>query len=329
MTDGMINPTLTGSKAGSLTPDRRRSSGAGNVREQLATNQGSVFYSSPRSAASFIGLAMSAVSSTFSNQMQSPGIPPVAAIAPQTAAQAPMATKHRLKAILTVDSKTTEILIANDNVKRVFGLLHYTLIGKRLTEVFSASADEKLPAIPYNELFAQDGKLRAVYGKAVDIVDAAGNRGTVCVWSYPLTHAAAAASERIVSGKQQMLVRAPSAILSPTRRIGDTLNYRAGNITTPSHRQVVKTARQTRFVALTLRATAIVSGVALLSTVIYSNRLHIFGFIIDDSNYAKQYFRMITKIDQLQKAKAKRTALHSEGRQHSKPMIMSRRTQHA
>ncbi|VDM38513.1 unnamed protein product [Toxocara canis] len=249
---------------GSLTPDRRRSSGAGNVREQLATNQGSVFYSSPRSAASFIGLAMSAVSSTFSNQMQSPGIPPVAAIAPQTAAQAPMATKHRLKAILTVDSKTTEarffthfavprvsvcmdvrisvdmyigpILIANDNVKRVFGLLHYTLIGKRLTEVFSASADEKLPAIPYNELFAQDGKLRAVYGKAVDIVDAAGNRGTVCVWSYPLTHAAAAASERIVSGKQQMLVRAPSAILSPTRRIGDTLNYRAGNITTPSHR---------------------------------------------------------------------------------------------
>lgn len=58
--------------AGSLTPGRRRSSGAGNFREQLATSHGSVFYSSSRSTSSFVNLAMSAVFSTYPSPLQSP-----------------------------------------------------------------------------------------------------------------------------------------------------------------------------------------------------------------------------------------------------------------
>uniref|UniRef100_A0A0M3IS75 RRM domain-containing protein n=1 Tax=Ascaris lumbricoides TaxID=6252 RepID=A0A0M3IS75_ASCLU len=75
----------------------------------------------------------------------------------------------------------------------------------------------------------------------VDIIDAEGKRGAVCVWSYPLTHAAAAASERSLSGKQRMLVRAPSAVLSSSRCFGDSPNYaRAGNVTTAAHRSSMK-----------------------------------------------------------------------------------------
>lgn len=45
--------------------------------------------------------------------------------------------------------------------------MHSALIGKRLIEVFSSNVDEKPPTILYNELFTSNGKLKAIYGKAV------------------------------------------------------------------------------------------------------------------------------------------------------------------
>lgn len=57
--------------------------------------------------------------------------------------------------------------MANDNVKRVFGLLHPSLIGRRFTDIFSTSPNQQLPAILYNTLVTPDGHLKEVYGKAV------------------------------------------------------------------------------------------------------------------------------------------------------------------
>jgi hypothetical protein len=36
-------------------------------------------------------------------------------------------------------------------------------------------------------LFGEDGQLKPVYGKPVDIHDSNGHLSTVCLWSYPLT----------------------------------------------------------------------------------------------------------------------------------------------
>ncbi|TKR81746.1 hypothetical protein L596_015570 [Steinernema carpocapsae] len=110
------------------------------------------------------------------------------------------ATKHRRKAVITLDSATTEILIANDYVSRLFGMRE-SLIGRKLIEVFTDQKNEEkenfdqfgdVRETPTNAdlhlaLFTDNGRMKTVYGKAVDIVDASGNKSTVSVWSYPLT----------------------------------------------------------------------------------------------------------------------------------------------
>ncbi|VDN18713.1 unnamed protein product [Gongylonema pulchrum] len=88
----------------------------------------------------------------------------------QTPAQnppTPASNKKPTKVILIVDSKTTEILIAHSNVKRLLGLSYEQMIGRQLTEVFSSNSDDKPPVIAYSELFHPDGQLKSVYGKAV------------------------------------------------------------------------------------------------------------------------------------------------------------------
>jgi len=67
------------------------------------------------------------------------------------------------------------------------------------------------PQIVNNALFSPSGKLTPVYGKPVDIVDGEGAISTVCVWSYPLTSAAAIINQRKSSS---LLYRSPSEILA-------------------------------------------------------------------------------------------------------------------
>ncbi|KAK0406062.1 hypothetical protein QR680_018348 [Steinernema hermaphroditum] len=186
---------------GMLTPSRRRSSGT-NSALCTATSTQSANYtpisgvnsmcSTPRPPSS--ALICPSPSILFASSQGGNLAPP-----PPSSQNA---TKHRRKAVITLDSGTTEVLIANDYVSRLFGIRE-SLIGRRLIEVFS---DEKkkeegkedvdefgnLTQPPTNKklhdaLFTDNGRMKTVYGKAVDIVDAAGNKSTVSVWSYPLT----------------------------------------------------------------------------------------------------------------------------------------------
>uniref|UniRef100_A0A0N5AG91 PAS domain-containing protein n=1 Tax=Syphacia muris TaxID=451379 RepID=A0A0N5AG91_9BILA len=72
--------------------------------------------------------------------------------------------KRRLKAVIIVDAETTEILVGNDNLKHVLGPMNSSIIGRRLSEIFSTN--KQSPTVYYN-LFTVDGHLKNVYGKVV------------------------------------------------------------------------------------------------------------------------------------------------------------------
>uniref|UniRef100_A0A914QZB8 PAS domain-containing protein n=1 Tax=Panagrolaimus davidi TaxID=227884 RepID=A0A914QZB8_9BILA len=150
----------------------------------------------------------------------------------------PPARENRKKAVITVDAQTTEILIANDSVCRLFSLKDRSLIGRKLKDVFAGKGVDELkqlnhssfycddpdegskPIIVNNALFSQNGKLTPVYGKPVDIIDADGVLSTVCVWSYPLTPAAALATQRKNSAllSRSPSERIPASILSDLKK---------------------------------------------------------------------------------------------------------------
>uniref|UniRef100_A0AC34GT42 PAS domain-containing protein n=1 Tax=Panagrolaimus sp. ES5 TaxID=591445 RepID=A0AC34GT42_9BILA len=156
----------------------------------------------------------------------------------------PPTRENRKKAVITVDAQTTEILIANDSVCRLFSLKDRSLIGRKLKDVFAGKGVEDLkqlkhtsfycddpdedskPIIVNNALFAPNGKLTPVYGKPVDIIDADGVLSTVCVWSYPLTPAAAMATQRKNSAllSRSPSERIPASILSDIRNRKDDPN---------------------------------------------------------------------------------------------------------
>ncbi|CAD5228618.1 unnamed protein product [Bursaphelenchus okinawaensis] len=108
----------------------------------------------------------------------------------------------RLRALITIDPRSTEILIANNNLRRMFGLDSEPLIGKKYTEVFDVKRQKEYhqhrkgsfcvgvtvrPVVAYEDLFDDGGDLKVVHGKAVDVLDSQGQITTVCLWSYPLT----------------------------------------------------------------------------------------------------------------------------------------------
>lgn len=95
------------------------------------------------------------------------------------------------KAVITVNADTTEILIANDNLRRLFDLNRSmdSLIGRKLADVFPShlnkrdkydddvnqleldieeDGNNKTPL--HGALFNEDGKLKPVYGKPVRIM---------------------------------------------------------------------------------------------------------------------------------------------------------------
>ncbi|KAI6216740.1 PAS domain-containing serine/threonine-protein kinase [Aphelenchoides besseyi] len=121
----------------------------------------------------------------------------------------PTQTKNnRRKAVITLNPETTEILIANDNLRRLFALDHDAIIGKQLTQIFPPP--EEQPNGLHFALFDRNGKLKSVYGKPVDI-RTNGELSTVCLWSYALT-----AAPQSTAGQQRrsaILSRSPSAYL--------------------------------------------------------------------------------------------------------------------
>jgi hypothetical protein len=224
------------------TPCRRRSSIAQPcfTRETDSNNiphaPNSAFYTPPSG-----GPRSPQAQTSNSNQSSSThylGTPSSTSIA-QTTTTTSLAPSRR-RAVITVDAKTTEILIANDNVCRMFGLKDRSLIGKRLGEVFPVRngksqgslppqrfvddfGNEKGPQILDKALFTDDGQLRPVYGKPIDILDADGTVSTVCVWSYPLTSAAAhAAVPPPLRKSSAMILRSPSAFLPSTSQNSST-----------------------------------------------------------------------------------------------------------
>uniref|UniRef100_A0A915D9V0 Uncharacterized protein n=1 Tax=Ditylenchus dipsaci TaxID=166011 RepID=A0A915D9V0_9BILA len=101
-----------------------------------------------------------------------------------TAMGSPSCAKNRRKAVLTVDAKTTEILIASESICALFRLKDRSLIGKKLAQVFQWKIRRciaRLLLIPKtNSQWKM--RLKPVYGKPVDILDADGNKSTICLW---------------------------------------------------------------------------------------------------------------------------------------------------
>uniref|UniRef100_A0A1I7YLR4 PAS domain-containing protein n=1 Tax=Steinernema glaseri TaxID=37863 RepID=A0A1I7YLR4_9BILA len=212
---------------GSLTPNRRRSSGANSALCTPMSSQSANYApisgvnsmcSTPRPPSS--ALICPSPSILFASSQGGNLAPP-----PPSSQNA---TKHRRKAVITLDSGTTEILIANDYVSRLFGIRE-SLIGRRLIEVFSEQTKEEekeniddefgdCTEPPTNKmlhaaLFTDNGRMKTVYGKAVDIVDAAGNKSTVSVWSYPLTsHNEHSTRDSETDRKYSMFARTESAV---------------------------------------------------------------------------------------------------------------------
>ncbi|VDD96502.1 unnamed protein product [Enterobius vermicularis] len=196
--------------------DKPPGSSCNSPPNYISTNQYSVSYNTARLPGTFLGLTIAATPQSLNSSSPSSlsPQPPVS-----STLQNSLAPKRRLKAVFIIDSKTTEILVANDNVKRVFGLLHPSLIGRRFTDIFSTSPNQQLPAILYNTLVTPDGHLKEVYGKAIDAIDSQGKQCAISAWSYPLTQAAADASKGGLDGKKNsMLIRTLSAIIPRGRR---------------------------------------------------------------------------------------------------------------
>ncbi|KAM8789019.1 PAS domain-containing serine/threonine-protein kinase [Rhynchonycteris naso] len=85
------------------------------------------------------------------------------------------------KAIFTVDAKTSEILVANENACRLLGYSSHDLIGQRLTQLFLKPDSDVVGALSEEHVEA-DGHAAVVFGRVVDIVGRSGERIPVSVW---------------------------------------------------------------------------------------------------------------------------------------------------
>ncbi|XP_066202078.1 PAS domain-containing serine/threonine-protein kinase [Saccopteryx leptura] len=85
------------------------------------------------------------------------------------------------KAIFTVDAKTSEILVANENACRLLGYSGHDLIGQRLTQLFLKPDCDVVEALSEEHVEA-DGRAAVVFGRVVDVVSRSGERIPVSVW---------------------------------------------------------------------------------------------------------------------------------------------------
>ncbi|KAM5271055.1 PAS domain-containing serine/threonine-protein kinase isoform 2-T4 [Hipposideros larvatus] len=85
------------------------------------------------------------------------------------------------KAIFTVDAKTSEILVANDNACRLLGYSSRDLIGQQLTQFFLKPDSDVLEALSEEHVEA-DGHVAVVFGTVVDVLSRSGDKTPVSVW---------------------------------------------------------------------------------------------------------------------------------------------------
>ncbi|KAM5324942.1 PAS domain-containing serine/threonine-protein kinase isoform 2-T5 [Glossophaga mutica] len=85
------------------------------------------------------------------------------------------------KAVFTVDPKTSEILVANDNACRLLGYSSHDLIGQKLTQFFLKPDCDVVEALSEEHVEA-DGRAAVVFGTVVDLVGRGGERIPVSVW---------------------------------------------------------------------------------------------------------------------------------------------------
>ncbi|XP_039717016.1 PAS domain-containing serine/threonine-protein kinase isoform X2 [Pteropus medius] len=85
------------------------------------------------------------------------------------------------KAIFTVDAKTSEILVANDNACQLLGYSSHDLIGQKLTQFFLKPDSDVVEALSEEHLEA-DGHAAVVFGTVVDVVSRGAEKIPVSVW---------------------------------------------------------------------------------------------------------------------------------------------------
>ncbi|KAF6115400.1 PAS domain containing serine/threonine kinase [Phyllostomus discolor] len=85
------------------------------------------------------------------------------------------------KAVFTVDPKTSEILVANDNACRLLGYSSHDLIGQKLTQLFLKPDCHVVEALSEEHVEA-DGHAAVVFGTVVEVVGRSGERVPVSVW---------------------------------------------------------------------------------------------------------------------------------------------------
>ncbi|XP_054426386.1 PAS domain-containing serine/threonine-protein kinase [Pteronotus mesoamericanus] len=85
------------------------------------------------------------------------------------------------KAVFTVDPKTSEILVANDNACRLLGYSSHDLIGQKLTQFFLKPDRDVVGALSEEHVEA-DGRAAVVFGTVVDVASRSGERVPVSVW---------------------------------------------------------------------------------------------------------------------------------------------------
>ncbi|XP_066565930.1 PAS domain-containing serine/threonine-protein kinase [Amia ocellicauda] len=90
------------------------------------------------------------------------------------------------KAILTVDTKTTEILVANEVACKLFEYRSQELIGLKLTCLLRKT-NQTLEEALGEEHLQTNGNLIMVSGKVVDAVSSSGIKVPVSVWAHRLT----------------------------------------------------------------------------------------------------------------------------------------------
>eukprot|EP00062_Callorhinchus_milii_P000412 gi/632934390/ref/XP_007910284.1/ PREDICTED: PAS domain-containing serine/threonine-protein kinase [Callorhinchus milii] len=98
----------------------------------------------------------------------------------------PSAVRNPNKAILTTDSLTTEILVANDMACKLLGYSSKELIGQKLSLLVTKS-NHGLEEALYEEYPEVDGHVSTISGKVIDIIDSEGSEIPVSVWMKRVT----------------------------------------------------------------------------------------------------------------------------------------------
>ncbi|NWR80839.1 PASK kinase, partial [Centropus unirufus] len=127
----------------------------------------------------------------------------------------PAAAHSPSQAIFTVDTNTTEILVANDKACRLLGCSSRELIGQKLSQLISKPSQEEWEAGDEDYVQMDEGSLM-VSGAVVDVINRLKEKIPVSVWL-----------RRVRSEENRCVV-----VLEPVERLATAVSFRAdGEIT--------------------------------------------------------------------------------------------------